>query len=107
MKLRRHLGAAAEDPGDAKFLKRNLLAECFQKLRRGKEATDVVVRAQQSQPLIDYVLLVLFCHFGLAHFKQLDHPTGIKIYHEADAPAILSQVFDCQPQTTRSSRTKR
>ena len=57
---------------------------------------------QQRQSLFDYVLLVLFRHFGLAHFQQLDYPARIEIDHEADTAAMLSEMLHSETKPTRT-----
>src|SRR5688500_8336729 len=62
--------------------------------------------AKLSQALLDHVLLVLLRQAGLAHLEQLDHPTWVKIHHEADSASILGQVLDRQPETPRPGGSK-
>ncbi len=64
----------------------------------------VLVRLEQRQRLIDDVALVELHHLHLAHLDQLDHPARIEIDHEADAAAMLREMFDGQPQAARSAR---
>ena len=61
------------------FLQRHLFAERFEQLGRGEHAADVVVRAQQREPLLDHVLLVGFGLFDLAALDQLDDPARIEV----------------------------
>src|SRR6185436_2548205 len=68
VKLRGHLGAATENPGDTDLLQRHFFAQGLQQLWRSKQATNVFVRPEESQALFNYVLFVLFGHLRLAHF---------------------------------------
>ena len=104
MELRRHLGAAAEHAGDAGLLQRDALAQRFEQLRRGEQALDGVVRLEERQRLVDDVALVELHHLHLAHLDQLDHPARIEIDHEADAAAMLREMFDGEPQPARAAR---
>src|SRR5579872_6184859 len=51
MELRRHFRASAKHALDPDLLERYFLAQRFQQLRRGEQALDVFVRAQQCEPL--------------------------------------------------------
>src|SRR5262249_57211496 len=63
--------------------------------------------AEQSQGLVDHVLLVLFGHLDLIHPKQLDHPARIKIHHETDASTVLGEMFDGESQSPGTGRAYR
>src|SRR6185503_3482305 len=103
MKLRRHLSAATEHASDPHLLQRDFLTQRFEKFGSREQTTNIFVRLQERQALLDDVLLVLLGHLRLAHLEQLDNPARIKIDHETDAAAMLSQVFDCETQTTWTS----
>ncbi len=106
MKLRRHLSAAAKHARDPHLLQRNFFTQRFEKFGSREQATNIFVRFQESQPLLDDVLLVLLGHLRLAHLQQLDHPTRIEIDHETDPAAMLSQVLDRETQPTWTSWSK-
>src|SRR3954468_19060007 len=107
MKLRRHFGAAAKHSGDTKLAQRHLLAQCFEQLWCCEQAANIVVRPQLRESLLNYMLLVLLRHFWLAHLDQLNDPTRIEINHEADAAAVLRQVFHGQAERAGAGWTKR
>src|SRR5262245_39878588 len=61
---------------------------------------------EDSDRLINAVLLVSLEVFHPAFLNQFDDPTRIEVDTEADATAILSQVLDRQPQTSRAGWSK-
>src|SRR6185436_3755305 len=107
MKLRCHLSAATKHTGDTHLLERYFFTQRFEQFRRRKQATNTVMRFQQSKTLLDDVLLVLLGHLRLAHLDQLNDPAWIEIDEETDPATMLREMFDCQTQTTRTSWSKR
>ena len=90
--LRRELGAAAEDAGDAGVFERlalllERLAQGLEQLRRGEHALDVVPGREDRQRLVDAVLLVRFEVLHPALLDQLHDPPRIEVDAEADAAA--------------------
>src|ERR1700752_3927710 len=106
MKLRRHFSPTTKYTGNSHLLERHFFAKCLKQFRCSKETTNVVVGFQKDETLIDDVLLVLFSHLRLAHLDQFYDPAWIEVHHEADAAAMLGQVFDRETQATRACWSK-
>ena len=70
-----------------------------EQLGRGEHAADVVPGREDRDGLVDAVLLVRFQVLHPALLDQLDDPARIQVDAEADAAAILRQVFHRQPQS--------
>src|SRR5262249_15725266 len=109
--LRRELGAAGEDPGDAGLADRRPAIleaerERLEQLRRREHAADVVARFQNRDRLIDHVILVRLEMLAPPLLDELDDPAGIEIDAEADAAAELREMFDGEAQAARPRRTE-
>ena len=51
--------------------------------------------------MVDDMIFVVFGLFDLSLFDELHDPARIEVHAEADAAAILGQMFDRQPQSPR------
>src|ERR1019366_1809428 len=93
--LRGHLGAAAEDAGDAFLLEARpfvleALDELVEELGRGEHALDLVPGGQDRYRLVDDVVLVGPQVFHPALLDDLDDPARVEINAKADGtPAGL------------------
>ena len=102
--LRRELGAAREDPGDADLPdggahRLEPQRKRLEQLRRREHAPDVVAGLQDRHGLVDDVILVGLEMLAPSLLDQLDHPPRVEIDAEADAAAAkLRQVLDRQAQ---------
>ena len=90
--LRRELGAAGEDAGDARLADRRAhrlepQRQRLEQLRRREHAADVVAGLEDRHRLIDDVILVGLQVLAPALLDQLDDPARIEIDAEADAAA--------------------
>ena len=60
------------------------------------------MRLEQRQRLVDDVALVRLHLIHLARLDELDDPARVEVHAEADAAAMLGQMFDGQPQAARA-----
>ena len=78
----------------------------FDQLGRAEHAFDVMAGAEDRERLIDAMLLIRLELLHPAVFDELDDPAWIEIDAEADAAAMLRQVFHRKPQATRTRRAE-
>ncbi len=102
--LRRELGAAGKNAGDAGLANRRSRRlepqrQRLEQLRRREHAADVVTGLEYRDRLIDDVALVGLEVIHPAFLDELDDPSRIEIDAERDAAAELREMLDRQSKT--------
>jgi hypothetical protein len=96
MKLRRHFRPATKDTLDPHLLERDLFAQRLEQLGSRKQALNRIVRFEQSQRLVDDMLLVLLHHPSSPILMSLITQRGSRSTQKGNPATVLRQMLDGQ-----------